>query len=158
MGHTDTVADKSTVLKPYRTLIRSNFDYSCIVHDSKKKYSLQELDSIDHQGLRTDLGCLPSLFNSKPLCRGTNAIIRTSTPYIIHELFSKSLPENPWSDSINNPPHCEIFEKSKTDHPFGTRIMPRISEADIGPTVIDIDSKHDPPPPPAPKVTDQYYV
>ena len=62
----------------------------------------------------------------------------------------KSLPVNPCFDPINNLTPSELFEKSKTDPLFGTRILPHIVEADIDP--ISIDSQYErPPPPPPPK-------
>ena len=56
VGHTDWGADKSTLLKLYRTLGRSKLDYGSAVYGSTKDYILKELDPIHHQGLRIALG------------------------------------------------------------------------------------------------------
>ena len=56
VGHTDWGADKSTLLKLYRTLFRSKLDYGCAVYGSTKHYILKSLDPIHHQGLRIALG------------------------------------------------------------------------------------------------------
>ena len=56
VGHTDWGADKSTLLKLYRTLVRSKLDYGSAVYGFTKKYILKELDPIHHQGLRIALG------------------------------------------------------------------------------------------------------
>ena len=58
----------------------------------------------------------------------------------------KSLPENPCFDPITDPAPSELFEKPKTDPPFGTRILPHSLEADIDPSLIDIQYERTPPP------------
>ena len=49
----------------------------------------------------------------------------------------QSLPQNLRFDPITNPPPSELFEKSKTDPPVRTRILPHILEADTDPTLTD---------------------
>ena len=49
----------------------------------------------------------------------------------------KSLPNNPCHNVINNPPPSELFERTKTIPPFGTRTLPHIEEANIEPNSID---------------------
>ena len=56
VGHTDWGADKSTLLKLYRTLVRSKLDYGCAIYGSTKHYILKSLDPNHHQGLRIALG------------------------------------------------------------------------------------------------------
>ena len=56
VGHTDWGADKSTLLKLCRTLVRSKLDYGCAVYGSTKNNILKLLDPIHHQGLRIALG------------------------------------------------------------------------------------------------------
>ena len=58
----------------------------------------------------------------------------------------KSLPESPCYDPVNNPPPSKLFEKSKTDPPFGIRILPHFLQADIDPTSIDNQHERTPPP------------
>ena len=48
VAHTDWGADKSTLLKLYRSLIRSKCDYSCFIYGSTRKSYLRCLDSIHH--------------------------------------------------------------------------------------------------------------
>ncbi|GFO26198.1 RNA-directed DNA polymerase from mobile element jockey [Plakobranchus ocellatus] len=38
MGHTDWGADRATLLKLYRTLVRSKLDYGSVVYGSAKKH------------------------------------------------------------------------------------------------------------------------
>ena len=49
-------ADKSVLLKLYRSLVRSKLDYGCIVYGSARPSYLKMLNTIHHQGLRLALG------------------------------------------------------------------------------------------------------
>ena len=56
LSHTSWGADQTTLLKLYRSLVRSKLDYGCIIYGSARKSYLQMLDPIHNQGLRLDLG------------------------------------------------------------------------------------------------------
>ena len=58
VAHTDWGADKSTLLKSYRSLVRSKLDYGCLTYGAARKSYLRCLDSIHHLGLRLALGAL----------------------------------------------------------------------------------------------------
>ena len=58
VAHTDWGADKSTLLKLYKSLVRSKLDYGCFIYGSARKSYLRCLDSIHHLGLRLALGAL----------------------------------------------------------------------------------------------------
>ena len=139
VGHTDWGADKSTLLKLYRTLVRSKLDYGCAVYGSTKHYILKSLDPIHHQGLRIALGA----FRTSPV---QSLYAEAGEPSLRHRrlklsmtyfLKLKSLPDNPCHNVINNPPPSELFERTKTTPPFGTRTLPHIEEANIEPNSID---------------------
>ena len=49
-------ADKSVLLKLYRSLIRSKLDYGCIVYGSARPSYIKMLNTVHHQGLRLALG------------------------------------------------------------------------------------------------------
>ena len=51
-------ADKSVLLRLYRSLVRSKLDYGCIVYGSARPSYIKMLDTIHHQGLRLALGAL----------------------------------------------------------------------------------------------------
>ena len=148
MGHTDWGADKSTLLKLYRTLVRSKLDYGCAVYGSAKHYILKSLDPIHHQGLRIALGA----FRTSPV---QSLYAEAGEPSLRHRrlklsmtyfLKLKSLPDNPCHNVINNPPPSELFERTKTIAPFGTRTLPHIEEANIEPNSIDSQYERTPPP------------
>ena len=56
LSHTSWGADRTTLLKLYRSLVRSKLDYGCIIYGSARKLYLQMLDPIHNQGLRLALG------------------------------------------------------------------------------------------------------
>ena len=58
----------------------------------------------------------------------------------------KSIPENPCHDLVSSPPPSDLFQRSKTVPPFGTRILPHFAEADIDLTSIDSQYERTPPP------------
>ena len=156
VGHTDWGADKSTLLKIYRTLVRSKLDYGCAVYGSTKHYILKSLDPIHHQGLRIALGA----FRTSPV---QSLYAEAGEPSLRHRrlklcmnyfLKLKSLPDNPCHNVINNPPPSELFERTKTIPPFGTHTLPHIEEANIEPNSIDSQYERTPPP----VGTQKYYV
>ena len=56
LPHTNFGADRTTLLRLYRSLIRSKLDYGAIVYGSARKSYLAMLDPVHHQGLRLALG------------------------------------------------------------------------------------------------------
>ena len=147
-GHTDWGADKSTLLKLYRTLVRSKLDYGSAVYGSTKDYILKELDAIHHQGLRIALGA----FRTSPI---QSLYAEAREPSLKHGrlklsmnsyLKLKSIPENPCHDLVSRPPLSDLFQRSKTVPLFGTRILPHIVEEDIDPTSIDSQYERTSPP------------
>ena len=60
LSRTEWGADRTTLLKLYRSLVRSKLDYNCIVYGSAAKTSLVKLDPVHNQGLRLSLGAFCS--------------------------------------------------------------------------------------------------
>lgn len=56
VAHTDWGADSTTLLRLYRSLIRSKLDYGCIVYGSARESYLQSLDRVQNAALRVCLG------------------------------------------------------------------------------------------------------
>ena len=111
-------------------------------------YILKSLDPIHHQGLRIALGA----FRTSPV---QSLYAEAGEPSLRHRrgklsmnyfLKLKSLPDNPCHNVINNPPPSELFERTKTIPPFGTRTLPHIEEANIQPNSIDSQYERTPPP------------
>ena len=55
LSRTEWGADQTTLLKLYRSLVRSKLDYGCIVYGSASKVALAKLDPVHNQGLRLSL-------------------------------------------------------------------------------------------------------
>ena len=60
LSHTNWGADRTVLLRLYRSLIRSKLDYGSIVYGSARKSYLMMLDTVHHQGLRLALGAFQS--------------------------------------------------------------------------------------------------
>src|SRR4030088_1204527 len=56
VAHNDWGGDSETLLRLYRSLIRSKLDYACIVYGSARPTYLSMLDPVQNQALRLCLG------------------------------------------------------------------------------------------------------
>ena len=56
LSRTEWGADQTTLLKLYRSLVRSKLDYGCLVYGSASKTALAKLDPVHDQCLRLSLG------------------------------------------------------------------------------------------------------
>ena len=148
VGHTDWGADRETLLKLYRTLIRSKLDYGCTVYGSAKKSNLKLLDPIHHQGLRIALGA----FRTSPV---TSLYAESGEPSLEHRRLKLSLnytaklnstPENPCYDSLSNSSSAEFFKTKKTDPALGARIENHFQNMDVNVKNIDSEKVRKPPP------------
>ncbi len=63
VAHTDWGADSTTLLRLYRSLVRSKLDYGCIVYGSARKSYLETLDRVQNAALRICLGA----FRTSPI-------------------------------------------------------------------------------------------
>ena len=63
LSRTEWGADQTTLLKLYRSLVRSKLDYGCLVYGSASKTALAKLDPVHNQGLRLSLWA----FRSSPV-------------------------------------------------------------------------------------------
>ena len=148
VGHTYWGADKSTLLKLYRTLVRLKLDYGCAVYGSTKDYILKSLDPIHHQGLRIALGA----FRTSPV---QSLYAEAGEPSFRHRRLTlsmnyflklKSLPDNPCHYVVNNPLPSELFERTEMIPHFGIRTLPHTEEANVEPNSIDSQYEQTPPP------------
>ena len=148
VGHTDWGADRSTLLKLYRTVIRSKLDYGSIVYGSAPKHILHLLDPIHHQGLRIALGA----FRTSPV---QSLYAEANEPSLHHRriklsinyyLKLKSLTQNPAHDCVFKVSPSEIFETTRKTPPFGVRVLPHVRKANINLEDIAKNDLLDPPP------------
>ena len=97
-------ADKSVLLKLYRSLVRSKLDYGCIVYGSARPSYIKMLDTIHHQGIRLALGAfrtspVESLYVEAGELPLEHRRIKLSLQYVIK---LKSSPRNPAYDCVFN--------------------------------------------------------
>ena len=149
VAHTDWGADTKTLLKLYRTLIRSKIDYANFIYQSARKSYLKTLKSIQHAGLRLALGAFPtspveSLYieanENPPELRRNNLGFKYYTKL-------KANPSNPAYNSTFNPNCKDLFlqyeNKIKT---FGLRMESINEEANIPLTKIHHTASFETPP------------
>ena len=134
VAHTDWGADRETLLKLYRALVRSKLDYGCFIYGSTRTSYIKSLDPIHHTGLRLALGAyrtspvnsLYSEAHEPPLD------LRREKLALQYLLKLKSCPNNPAYDCTFYPKYQELFNmREKTIKPFGLRMKANIEESKI---------------------------
>ena len=140
LSHTSWGADRTTLLKLYRSLVRSKLDYGCIIYGSARKSYLQMLDPIHNQGLRLALGA----FRTSPVA-SLYVEADEPSPYSRREKLSLQYairlaanPSNPAHEVTFPPNYVDLYEqKPKAIKSFGIRISPLLESANIKPQNIE---------------------
>ena len=140
LSHTSWGADQTTLLKLYRSLVRSKLDYGCIIYGSARKSYLQMLDPIHNQGLKLALGA----FRTSPVA---SLYVEADEPSLYSRREKLSLqyairlttnPLNPAHEVTFPPNHVDLYEqKPKAIKSFGIRISPLLESANIKQQNID---------------------
>ena len=116
VAHTDWGADKSTLLKLYRSLVRSKLDYGCFIYGSARKSYLRSLDSINHLGLRLALGALRTSPVESLYVEANEAPLSLRR----EKLALQSCPSNPAFECTIDPKYKELFARKESAIPsFG---------------------------------------
>ena len=140
LSHTSWGADRTTLLKLYRSLVRSKLDYGCIIYGSARKSYLQMLDPIHNQGLRLALGA----FRTSPVA---SLYVEADEPSLYSRREKLSLqyairlaanPSNPAHEVTFPPNYVDLYDKKpKAIKSFGIRISPLLESANIKPQNIE---------------------
>ena len=134
VAHTDWGADGATLLKLYRSHVRSKLDYGCIVYGSARSSYLQALDRVQNGALRLCLGAfrtspIPSLqveANELPL------ILRREKLTLQYITKLKSTPDNPAYTCVFEPKYTLLFEAKPFVIPtLGVRVKDLLSDTGI---------------------------
>ena len=113
LSHTSWGADRTTLLKLYRSLVQSKLDYGCIIYGSARKSYLQLLDPIDYQGHRLALGAfrtshVASLYVEADEPSLYSQIEKLSLQYAIR---LASNPLNPAHEVTFPPNYVDLYEQ-----------------------------------------------
>ena len=140
LSHTSWGADRTTLLKLFRSLVRSKLDYGCIIYGSSRKSYLQMLDPKHNQGLRLALGA----FRTSPVA---SLYVEADEPSLYSRREKLSLqyairlaanPSNPAHEVTFPPNYVDLYEqKPKAIKSFGIRISPLLESANIKPQNIE---------------------
>ena len=126
VAHTDWEADKSTLLKLYKSLVRSKLDYGCFIYGSARKSYLRCLDSIHHLGLRLALGALRTSPVESLYVEANEAPLSLRREKLALQYFTKlqSCPSNSAFECTINPKYKELFARKESAIPsFGIRMQ-----------------------------------
>ena len=134
VAHTDWGADKSTLLKLYRSLVRSKLDYGCFIYGSARKSYLRCLDSIHHLGLRLALGALRTSPVESLYVEANEAPLSLRREKLALQYYTKlqSCPSNPAFECTIDPKYKELFARKESAIPsFGIRIQSLLDASGI---------------------------
>ena len=134
VAHMDWGADKSTLLKLYKSLVRSKLDYGCFIYGSARKSYLRCLDSIHHLGLRLALGALRASPVESLYVEANEAPLSLRREKLALQYYTKlqSCPSNPAFECTVYPKYQELFARKESAIPtFGIRIKAVFENSDI---------------------------
>ena len=132
--HTDWGADRTTLLRLYRALVRSKLDYGAIVYGSACKSYLKLLDPIHHQGLRICLGAFrTSPVHSLYVEAGEPSLpLRREHLILNYALKLKAHPENPAYDCVFKSDMSDIYDAHPNEiRPLSLRVRPLLLAAAV---------------------------
>ncbi len=116
VSNTDWGADSTTLLRLYRSLVRSKLDYGCVVYGSAHDSYLQSLDRIQNAALRVCLGA----FRTSPIASlhvEANELplqLRRQKLALQYVVKLENNPRNPAYASVFQPNFTHSFELSTT--------------------------------------------
>ena len=119
-------ADKYTLLKLYKSLVRSKLDYGCFIYGSARKSYLRCLDSIHHLGLRLALGALRTSPVESLYVEANETPLSLRREKLALQYYTKlqSCPSNPAFECTFDPKYKEMFARKESAIPtFGIRLI-----------------------------------
>ena len=127
-------ADKSVLLKLYRSLVRSKLDYGCVVYGSARPSYLKMLNTVHHQGLRLALGAfrtsqVKSLYVEVGELPLEQRRIKLALQYITK---LKATPSNPAYNCVFHPDYIQRYERNtKVIAPLGIGMKNHLEKCNI---------------------------
>jgi hypothetical protein len=146
LSSTNWGSNSSTLLKLYRSLIRSKLDYGSVVYGSARKSYLQMLDTIHHQGLRLALCAFRTSPVESPDAQASLHLRRKKLSLQYATRISSNS-KNPAKNIIFKPSYTEkIVNKPKEIKPLGLRLKDDLDKLKINPDSIFQNDDEDVPP------------
>jgi len=145
----DWGADRTTLLRLYRSIIRSKLDYGSVVYSSARKSYLKKLEPVQNQGIRLCLGAfrtspMQSLYveaNELPLH------LRWEKLSLQYVLKLKSNPDNPAYECAFKPQYTRLYErKPKAIPTLGIRTKETFQQVFQRPDRIALETVPESPP------------
>jgi hypothetical protein len=134
VAHMDWGADSATLLKLYRSHVRSKLDYGCVVYGSARPWLLQTLDRVQNAALRTCLGAFrTSPISSLHVEAGEMPLkLRREKLALQYMLKLKSNPNNPAHNCVFSTDFKTHFESRPHIIPtFGIRLQSQLSDVGV---------------------------
>ena len=126
----DWGADRSVLMRLYRSFVHSRLEDGCAVFSSARKSYLKKLEPIQNQGLRICLGA----FRTFPMqglyveAKEPPLYLRFDKLYVQYALKLRSDPDYPAYDVVFNPQFCDLYDKkSSAIRYFGHRVEEDLS-------------------------------
>ena len=139
LSHTSWGADRTTLLKLYRSLVQSKLDYGCIIYGSARKSYLQMLNPIHNQGLRLALGAFRTSDASLYVEADDQSLYsRRGKLSLQYAIRLAANPSNPAHEVTFPPNYVDLYEqKPKAIKSFGIIISALLESANIKPQNIE---------------------
>ena len=108
VAHLKWGGDRDTLLMLYRAIVRSKFDYGCIVYGTASNTNLRQLDSIHNSGLRLALGAFCTSPMSSLYTEANEAPLEERRLKLSMHYYVKTLA------CIDNPAHHALHKFDRT--------------------------------------------
>jgi hypothetical protein len=134
VAHTDWGADSTTLLRLYRSVVRSKLDYGCIVYESARASYLESLDRVQNAALRVCLGAFRTTPVSSLHVEADELPLRLRSQKLAlrYIVKLKSNPGNPAYSSVFQPNYRALFDAKPNIVPtLGLRLRQALSECGV---------------------------
>ena len=137
----DWGGDQTTLLRIYRSHIRSKLDYGCIVYESERRSYLAVLDPIGNHGLRLYSGAFRTLPIESLQVETGEPSLETHQLKLSLQYFMKMKvnPENLAYSCVVDPEYKRLFNNKPGTIPIlGIRLQPHLEDMEVDLDAISI--------------------
>ena len=134
LGHTSWGADRTSLLRIYRSIVRSKLDYGSIVYDSARPSYIRSLETIHNQGVRMSTGA----FRTSPIlsllaeCGEPSLEMRRKYLMTCYAATLHAQPDHPTYISVFEPRYAKLFASHpKATRPLGIRLTEYCKENNV---------------------------